>query len=121
MIVAVFALAAAFTLPANATAIDGDTIKTWDDQPNIRLAVIDAPELPGHCRAGRVCVSGDPWRAKRQLQTLINNGHWRCTTLRIEYYGRRLAKCKDGKEDMGVLMLVSGTVGLYHYTPRKGY
>lgn len=119
MIAAVFALAAAFTLPSNATAIDGDTIATHDGRPNIRLAVIDAPEMPGHCRTGRRCVEGDPWAAKRQLQTLINNGHWRCHTLRIEYYGRRLAKCKDGKEDMGVLMLVSGTVGLYHYT-RKG-
>ena len=38
-----------------AYVIDGDTIACATG-PRIRLASIDAPELPGHCRTGRRCV-----------------------------------------------------------------
>jgi endonuclease YncB( thermonuclease family) len=40
------------------TVTDGDTIRCNGER--IRLLGIDTPELPGHCRKGRDCVSGDP-------------------------------------------------------------
>ena len=50
-------------------AVDGDTIKCGarGNRFSVRLTGIDAPELAGHCRAGRVCVAGDPIRSRASL------------------------------------------------------
>ena len=41
------------------SVLDGDTFTC--DGKRIRMAGIDAPELPGHCRTGRDCAPGDPY------------------------------------------------------------
>lgn len=63
-------------------AIDGDTIRCrgqgWENRRAIRLTGIDAPELPGHCRAARagrparVCVPGDARASTAALQAALD-------------------------------------------------
>ena len=62
-------------------AIDGDTIRCGKER--IRLAGIDAPEMPGHCRRGRRCTPGDPMGSKASLSTAMRE-----KPLRIERFGR---------------------------------
>jgi len=52
-------------------AIDGDTLACANLPRHVRLAGIDAPELPGHCRRGRVCTPGDASASKRALVQLL--------------------------------------------------
>jgi endonuclease YncB( thermonuclease family) len=55
-------------------AIDGDTIRCANIPQAIRLIGIDAPELPGHCRKGRICTPGDGHAARRALAALLATG-----------------------------------------------
>jgi micrococcal nuclease len=55
-------------------AIDGDTIACANLPANIRLLGIDAPELPGHCRRGRVCTPGNAVASTRSLAALLARG-----------------------------------------------
>lgn len=93
-------------------ALDGDTISVGAG-PHIRLARIDAPELPGHCRPGRHCVPGDPYTARALLQALLREDI-HCTPGISDFYGRRLAECylRDGR-NISDLMLQSGLVEEY--------
>lgn len=50
-------------------AIDGDTIRCGKE--NIRILGIDSPEMPDHCRVGRICAPGDPVAAKESLRVLM--------------------------------------------------
>lgn len=66
-------------------ATDGDTLscgrcqltgtkRAACKQEKIRLVEIDAPEMPGHCRVGRDCATGDPYAAKDALAEMIKQG-----------------------------------------------
>lgn len=55
-------------------AVDGDTIRCANIPRAIRLIGIDAPELPGHCRPGRICTPGDGHAARRALAALLAAG-----------------------------------------------
>jgi hypothetical protein len=87
-------------LPGNAVravgcrATDGDTIRCGDER--IRLLGIDAPELAGHCRRGRVCAPGDGQASKRSLERLIADPV-RVTRYGRDRYGRTLAVVYAGK------------------------
>lgn len=94
-------------------AIDGDTIAVGVG-PHIRLARIDAPELPGHCRPGRRCVQGDPYAAKAELARLLLTGDMHCADVTIDVYQRRIAECSINNLNLSDAMLASGLVGLYH-------
>lgn len=75
-----------------AVAIDGDTFWQGNSPVSYRLARIDAPEMPGHCRHGRRCVIGDPYRSQRALQFFLNQGAV-CKVVGRDVYRRKLAEC----------------------------
>lgn len=76
--------------------VDGDTLNC--NGTRIRLYSIDTPEMKGHCREGRKCVSGDPVAAKNHLISLTK-GVVTCTQKEIDHYGRTVATCKTEKND----------------------
>ncbi len=85
--------------------VDGDTLHCG--AVRIRLAGIDAPEMPGHCNPGRVCTSGDPFAARAHLQSLVV-GRVSCTQTDTDRYGRIVARCQSGGRDLSCAMIASG-------------
>jgi micrococcal nuclease len=73
-------------------AIDGDTFADAAGE-RWRLARIDTPEMPGHCRRGRDCVDGDPYAARAALAELLTRRPIRCTRIKIDRYGRSIGEC----------------------------
>lgn len=88
-------------------AVDGDTLRCGG-QGLVRLLGIDAPELPGHCRAGRVCTAGDGAESKRGLADLIAGRVVRCEANQRDNYGRLLARCSAGALDLSCAMVARG-------------
>lgn len=93
-------------------AIDGDTLRCGRER--LRLVAIDAPELPGHCRRGRVCAPGDPWRSKASLATMLD-GPAVIERLGRDLYGRPLVAVKIAGRDLACEQLRSGNA---IYVPR---
>lgn len=82
---------------------DGDTIRCGSER--IRLLAIDAPELPGHCRRGRTCVSGDPVASKSSLAAAMQTGPISITRVSRDRYGRTLALVSSGQVDLSCWQL----------------
>ena len=93
--------------------IDGDTLHCG--RHRIRLAGIDAPEMPGHCRPGRDCTPGDPFAAKAYLRS-IARGAVSCRQTDTDVYGRTVARCEAGGRDLSCAMIAAG-----HAVRRYGY
>lgn len=85
----------------NPYIIDGDTLDC--NGHRIRLTSIDAPEI-SECRPGRKCVSGDPYAAKRYLQS-ISNSLVTCTPITKDHYGRTVARCEAQGIDLSCAMV----------------
>jgi hypothetical protein len=81
---------------------DGDTIRCEDER--IRLLGIDAPELPGHCRAGRNCAPGDPYASTASLGEALRPP---LTIDRVgeDHYGRTLARVAGSNGDLSCWQL----------------
>jgi len=77
--------------------VDGDTLRCGHER--IRLLGIDAPELPGHCRRGRRCVPGDPWRSRESLSAVIR-GEATIERVGEDRYGRTLALVRVNGVDL---------------------
>jgi endonuclease YncB( thermonuclease family) len=94
-------------LAARCSVTDGDTIRCGDER--IRLLAIDAPELPGHCRAGRACAPGDPFAATRALEAAI--AFHRLTVQRFgrDRYGRTLAIVRADGANLSCRQIASGS------------
>ena len=101
------ALAALAFICAAPIAVDGDTLRCRE-QGLVRLLSIDAPEMPGHCRRGRRCTAGDPHASKGYLAGLIESGTVRCVMTARDRYGRILARCSAGGQDLSCAMVRSG-------------
>ena len=96
------------------TVTDGDTIRCGQDR--IRLAAIDAPELPGHCNPGRACTPGDPYASSANLDRLIGG---RSVTLRVidqDRYGRLVACVAVNGQDLSHAQ-VEGGFAVERYRP----
>lgn len=84
-------------LPAPCVAVDGDTIRCGRRTASgrapevIRLNGIDAPELLGHCRRGRVCAPGDPVASKAALAAAIRGQRLTIRRWGQDRYGRTIA------------------------------
>ena len=83
---------------------DGDTFRC--NGKRIRLAHIDAPELPGHCRAGRSCTPGDPFASKAYLRSLTSYPVT-CRAIDTDKYGRTVAFCEANGKDLSCAMVQS--------------
>jgi len=83
-------------------ASDGDTLRCGSER--IRLLGIDAPELDGHCRAGRTCAPGDPIASTASLRKALRG---RLTIQRIgrDRYGRTLALITGRRGDLSCWQL----------------
>jgi micrococcal nuclease len=84
-------------------AIDGDTLNCRGER--VRLLGIDAPEMPGHCRRGRHCVSGDPYASKRSLSRIMAIGPAKVERTGYDRYGRTLATVKVNGVDVSCWQL----------------
>jgi hypothetical protein len=85
----------------NPYIIDGDTLDCGGHR--IRLASIDAPEI-SDCRPGRKCVSGDPYAAKKYLQSMAR-GAVKCIKSDTDHYGRTIALCEANGVDFSCAMV----------------
>jgi micrococcal nuclease len=85
--------------------VDGDTLRCGRER--IRLLGIDAPELPGHCRRGRRCVPGNPWRSRDSLAAVIR-GKAKIERVGEDRYGRTLALVRVNGVDLSCHQLVTG-------------
>ncbi|MBU0791977.1 MAG: thermonuclease family protein [Gammaproteobacteria bacterium] len=85
--------------------IDGDTLDC--NGTRIRLAGIDAPEKPGHCREGRSCTPGDPIASGNHLRALTR-GPVVCVPKEMDHYGRTVARCRSGERDISCAMIADG-------------
>lgn len=92
---------------ATPSATDGDTLRCANAGP-VRLLAIDAPELPGHCRRGRVCTPGDAVASKAALAGLIARGPVICTPAGRDRYRRILARCSAAGADLSCAMVAGG-------------
>lgn len=88
------------------TVTDGDTIRCG--VLRVRLASIDAPEMPGHCRRGRTCVDGDPYASKAHLERLIGSSPLSCRQTDTDHYGRVVALCEAGGRDLSCAQVQAG-------------
>jgi micrococcal nuclease len=93
--------------------IDGDPLACANLPANIRLLGIDAPELPGHCRKGRVCTPGDPFAATLHLARLARAAPALVYPAGHDRYGRILARVTFAGLDASCAMLAAG-----HAQPR---
>lgn len=86
-------------------AIDGDTLRCGGER--VRLLGIDAPELPGHCRPGRNCAPGDPYRSTDGLAAALGRS---MAILRTgnDAYGRTLAVVSGPRGDLSCWQLANG-------------
>src|SRR5688572_831509 len=85
---------------------DGDTL-TCRDGTRVRLAGVDAPEM-GRCRRGRMCVPGDPVRARAALRGLALGQTIRCERAGVSW-NRVVAWCSVGGQDLSCAMIRGGT------------
>jgi len=91
------------------TAIDGDTLRCGPaGKEHVRLLGIDAPEMPGHCRAGRDCAPGDPFASKASLQQLVQGKLVRLQRYKKDLYGRTLAIATAGGINLSCAQLKAG-------------
>jgi endonuclease YncB( thermonuclease family) len=94
-----------------ASVIDGDTIEIHGTR--IRLFGIDAPE------SSQLCVrqTGERWRCGQQasfaLADLIGGATVRCDQRDVDRYGRVVAVCFKGTEDLDRWMVANGWAVAY--------
>lgn len=104
-------LAAAMIVPVGQPclrprAIDGDTVACADGT-RLRLSGIDAPEMPGHCRAGRACAPGSAIRSRGRLRSGLRLGPLTYRPLLRDIYGRTVALVYAGTINLSCRQLAA--------------
>ncbi len=98
-------------------AIDGDDLRC--SGINVRLASVDAPELPGHCRRGRLCTPGDGFASRAALDRLLALGPVECRPTGEVSWRRPVSRCTVatpvGAIDLSCALVAGGwAVVRYH-------
>lgn len=91
---------------ATCTVVDGDTLRC-DQIGRVRLLGIDAPELPGHCRKGRVCAPGDGENSKRSLGRMAR-GSVTIQPVTRDRYGRTVAQVYASGQNLACEQIKAG-------------
>jgi micrococcal nuclease len=87
-------------------ATDGDSIRCGSER--IRLLGIDAPEM-GPCQpAGRVCAPGNPIASRDNLNRLIAGREIALERIKLDRYGRTIARVTVAGQDLSCAQLGSG-------------
>jgi endonuclease YncB( thermonuclease family) len=98
------------SLAGVASVIDGDTIEIHGQR--IRLHGIDAPESSQTCK-----VDGEPWRCGKdaafKLADKIGKQTVTCEQKDVDRYGRVVAVCSAGGEDLNGWMVSEGLAVAY--------
>lgn len=103
--------AQAADITGRASVIDGDTIEIQGQR--IRLYAIDAPE------SSQICADADnrAWRCGRDaallLDRLLSGRTVACTIIDRDRYGRVVARCAVGGDDMNRRMVAEGLAVAY--------
>ena len=84
---------------------DGDAIRCGTGGRSMRLYGIDAPEMPGACRAGRRCAPGDPYAAREHLTSLTRGQSVACRLVEKDRYRRSVVQCRVGTVDLSCAMI----------------
>ncbi|SFQ96256.1 thermonuclease family protein [Poseidonocella sedimentorum] len=93
-----------------AQVTDGDTLTVAGEK--VRLHGIDAPEMKQTCdRDGRAWACGT-W-ARDMLRALVRQGPVRCVETDRDRYGRMVAVCYAGENDIGAQMVRLGAARAY--------
>lgn len=74
----------------------------------MRLYGIDAPEMPGACRPGRVCTPGDPYAARDYLASLTAGRSVTCKQVDTDVYDRAIVRCAADGADLSCAMVAAG-------------
>ncbi|MBC7520382.1 MAG: DUF1294 domain-containing protein, partial [Sandarakinorhabdus sp.] len=87
---------------------DGGAIHCAGADRSDRMFGIDAPEMPGACRPGRRCTSGDPFAARDHLAALTAGHSITCEQADTDHYGRRVVRCAADGADLSCAMVADG-------------
>jgi endonuclease YncB( thermonuclease family) len=104
-----------------ARVVDGDTLEVAGQK--LRIYGVDAPESAQVCRRqGRDYACGH--EARRRMQELIDDRPVTCTPRDEDRYGRKVAVCRAGGEDLGAALVRSGWALAYRqygadYVPQE--
>src|SRR5262249_16275005 len=101
--------------PSDIRVIDGDTIRVYHVQPNVRLVGFNAPETTNTCQAEAELGA----RATRRLRDLIRAGNLKFEYVRCSCpqqtqgpfasnYGRDCGTLKANGRDVGAILIEEG-------------
>lgn len=98
------------TLSGRARVVDGDTLEV--SGVKVRLFGVDAPELDQRCeRGGRVWACGQA--AREALAGIVGGRRIACSVQDIDRYGRDVAVCQAGDQDVGAVLVRQGMAIAY--------
>ena len=106
-------------IDGHALAVDGDTLRIGDRR--VRLVDLDAPELDQTC----FDAQGAEWAcgaaAKSFLADILKRDAVSCARAGRDSYGRALAACRLGEEDIGAQIVSAGwAVADFGYLAEEG-
>ncbi len=102
--------AAGMVLAGQARVIDGDTLDVGGER--VRLHGIDAPEMRQTCAAPAGDWPCGEW-ARDALVQMIGGAALSCTGVERDRYGRLVAACSAGGQDLGAAMVEAGAAVAY--------